>query len=58
MGEREPLVATTLVLIILVVVWGGGALHVLPHFAGSPLVGVLGVIGALLMLGWIVYMVV
>ncbi len=52
------LVATILVLIILVVVWGGGAYHVLPHFAGSPLGGVLGVSGALLMLGSLVYLVV
>ncbi len=57
MGEREPLVATTLVLIILVV-WGGGAFHVSPRFAGSPLGGALGVSGALLMLGPLVYLVI
>ena len=54
MGEREPLVATALVMIILVV-WGGGAFHVAPRFAGSPLGGALGVSGALLILWPLVY---
>ncbi len=57
MGEREPIVATALVLIILVA-WGGGAFHVSPHFAGSALGGALGVSGALLMLGPLVYLVI
>ncbi len=57
MGEREPLVATALVMIILVV-WGGGFFHVSPRFAGSPLGGALGVSGALLMLGPLVYSVI
>ena len=57
MGDREPLVATTLVLLILVV-WWGGFFHVSPHFAGSPLGGALGVSGALLMLGPLVYLVI
>ncbi len=57
MGEREPLVATALIAIILVV--GGGAFfHVSPRFAGSPLGGALGVSGALLMLGPFVYLVI
>ena len=57
MGEREPIVATTLIMIILVA-WGGGAFHVSPHFAGSLLGGALGVSGALLMLGPLVYLVI
>ncbi len=57
MGEREPLVATALIMIILVV-WGGGAFHVSPRFAGSPLGGALGVSGALLMLVPFVYLVI
>jgi hypothetical protein len=57
MDEREPLVATALVMIILVV-WGGGFFHISPRFAGSPLGGVLGVSGALLMLGPLVYLVI
>ncbi len=57
MGEREPLVATALVMIILVV-WGGGLFHISPRFVGSPLGGVLGVSGALLMLGPLVYLVI
>ncbi len=57
MGEREPLVATALVMIILVV-WGGAFFHVSPRFAGSPLGGALGVSGALLMLGPLVYLVI
>ena len=57
MREREPLVATALIMIILVV-WWGGAFHVSPRFAGSPLGGALGVSGALLMLGPLVYTVI
>ncbi len=57
MGEREPLVATVLIAIILVV-WGGGFFHVAPRFAGSPLGGALGVSGALLMLVPLVYLVI
>ena len=57
MGEREPIVATGLIMIILVA-WGGGAFHVSPHFAGSPLGGALGVSGALLLLGPLVYSVI
>ncbi len=57
MGEREPLVATALVMIILVA-WGGGAFHVSPRFAGSPLGGALAVSGAILMLGPLVYLVI
>ncbi len=49
MAERERLVATVLVMIILIAL-GGGAFHVGPRFAGSPLGGVLGVSGALLIL--------
>ena len=43
---------------IILVVWGGGVFHVSPRFAGSPLGGALGVSGALLMLGSLVYLVV
>ncbi len=57
MDDREPLVATALVMIILVA-WGGGVFHVSPSFAGSPLGGALGVSGALLMLGGLVYSVI
>ena len=57
MSEREPLIATALVLIILVA-WGGGVFHVSPRFAGSPLGGALGVSGAILMLGPLVYLVI
>ncbi len=57
MGDREPLVATALVLLILVV-WWGGVFHVSPRFAGSPLGGALAVSGALLMLGPLVYLVI
>jgi hypothetical protein len=56
-GEREPVVATALIMIILVV-WGGGVFHVSPRFAGSPLGGALGVSGALLILGPLVYLVI
>jgi len=55
--EREPVVATALIMIILVV-WGGGVFHSSPRFAGSPLGGALGVSGALLMLGPLVYLVI
>ncbi len=57
MGERERLVATALVLMILVV-WGGSFFHVSPRFAGSPLGGALGVSGALLLLGPLVYLII
>ncbi len=57
MEEREPVVATALIMIILVV-WGGGAFAPSLRFAGSPLGGVLGVSGALLMLGPLVYLVI
>ena len=57
MGEREPLVATAFVMLILVA-WGGGVFHVSPRFAGSPLGGALGVSGAFLMLGPLVYLVI
>ncbi len=57
MGEREPLVATALIMLILVV-WGGAVFHVSPRFAGSPLGGALAVSGALLMLGPFVYLVI
>ena len=57
MSEREPLVATALVMLILVV-WAGAFFHVSPRFAGSPLGGALGVSGALLMLGPFVYSVI
>ncbi len=57
MGEREPIVVTVLVMIILFA-WSGGAFHVSPRFAGSPLGGALGVSGALLMLGSLVYFVI
>jgi hypothetical protein len=56
-GEREPLVATALILLILVV-WGGAVFHVSPRFAGSPFGGALGVTGALLMLVPLVYLVI
>jgi hypothetical protein len=56
-GEREPLVATALIMIILVV-WGGAFFHVSPRFAGSALGGALGVSGAFLMLGPLVYSVI
>jgi hypothetical protein len=55
--EREPLVATTLIIIIFLV-WGGEAFHVAPRFAGSLIGGVLGVSGAFLMLGALVYLVI
>ncbi len=57
MGEREPLVATALIMLILVV-WGGAVFHVSPRFAGSALGGALGVSGALLMLGPLGYLVI
>ncbi len=57
MREREPLVATALIMIILVA-WGGAFFHVSPGFAGSPLGGALAVSGALLMLGPLVYSVI
>jgi len=43
---------------IILVAWGGGIFHVSPHFAGSALGGALGVSGALLMLGPLVYSVI
>jgi uncharacterized membrane protein len=49
-GEREPLVATALIMMILVV-WGGGFFDPSPRLAGSLLGGALGVSGALLMFG-------
>jgi hypothetical protein len=57
MSEREPIVATALIMIILVV-WGGGFFRPSFGFAGSPLGGVLGVSGSLLMLGPLVYLVI
>ncbi len=57
MGEREPLVATALIMIILVVL-AGVPFHVAPRFAGSTHGGALGVSGALLMLGPLVYLVI
>ncbi len=57
MGEREPVVATALIMIILVV-WVGGAFAPSLRFAGSPLGGALGVSGSLLMLGPLVYLVI
>jgi hypothetical protein len=56
-GEREPLVATALIMMILVV-WGGGAFDPSVRFAGSALGGALGVSGALLMLGPLAYLVI
>jgi len=53
-GEREPFVATALIMIILVV-WGGGFLDPSLRFAGCRLGGALGVSGALLMLAPLVY---
>lgn len=49
MREREPVVATALVLMVLVVL-AGSLFHVSPRFAGSTAGGFLGVSGALLML--------
>ncbi len=43
---------------IILVVWAGAPFHVAPRFAGSPLGGALGVSGALLMLGALVYLVI
>ncbi len=57
MDEREPVVATALIMIILVV-WGGGFFSPSLRFAGSPLGGALAVTGALLMLGPLVYLVI
>ena len=57
MEEREPVVATALILIILVV-WGGGFFDPSLRFAGSPLGGALAVTGALLMLGPLAYLVI
>ncbi len=55
MDEREPVVATALIMIILVV-WGGGFFSPALRFAGSPLGGALAVSGALLMLGPLAYL--
>lgn len=57
MGEREPVVATALILLILVV-WAGGYSAPSVRFAGSPLGGALAVSGSLLMLGPLVYLVI
>ncbi len=57
MGEREPGIATALIMIILVV-WGGGFFDPSLRFAGSPLGGALAVSGAFLMLGPLVYLVI
>ena len=54
MDEREPVVATALIVIILMV-WGGGFFDPSLRFAGSPLGGALAVSGTLLMLGPLVY---
>ncbi len=54
MEEREPAVATALIVIILMV-WGGGFFDPSLRFAGSPLGGALAVSGALLMLGPLMY---
>ncbi len=43
---------------LILVAWGGGVFHVSPRFAGSPLGGALGVSGAFLMLGPLVYLVI
>ncbi len=57
MGEREPFVATALIMIILVV-WGGGFLDPSLRFAGSPIGGALSLSGALRMLGPLLYLVI
>ena len=57
MKEKEKLIATVLVVIILFL-WFGALLHVSPRFAGSLTGGVLGVSGGLLMLVPLVYMII
>ena len=54
MQERERLVATGMVLLLLAL-WLGFAVHRSPRFAGSLMGGVLGVSGALLMVFCILY---
>lgn len=57
MKERERIVVTSLVLLMLIV-WVGFLLHRSPRFAGSLWGGVLGVSGALMMLFPCLYMVI
>lgn len=57
MKERERLVVTGL-LILLLILWLGFTLHTSPRFAGSFWGGMLGVVGALLMLVPLVYLIV
>jgi hypothetical protein len=55
--EKEPFIATALTMLVLVV-WGGGAIDPSLRFAGSAVGGLLAVSGALLMLGPLVYLVI
>ena len=57
MKEREPVIVTALVLLMLIF-WLGFQFHQSPRFAGSLWGGVLGVTGAVLMLVPLVYLVV
>jgi hypothetical protein len=57
MREREPVIITILVLLLLLL-WGGFAFHQSPRFAGSLAGGILGILGSLLMFIPLVYLVI
>ncbi len=57
MREREPIIISILVLLLLLL-WGGFAFHLSPRFAGSLTGGILGILGSLLMFIPLIYLVI
>ncbi len=57
MREREPVIISVLVLLLLLL-WGGFAFHQSPRFAGSLAGGILGILGTVLMFVPLVYLVI
>ena len=57
MREREPVIISILVLLLLLL-WGGFTFHQSPRFAGSLAGGILGILGSLLMFIPLVYLVI
>lgn len=55
MREREPLIISILVFMLLLL-WGGFAFHQSPRFAGSLTGGILGILGTFLMLIPLIYL--
>ena len=57
MREREPVIISILVLLLLLL-WGGFVFHQSPRFAGTLAGGILGIMGSLLMFIPLVYLVI